>query len=230
MKADDIVPFSKNAKAHPAKQLKQIANSIKDFGWRQPIVVDRDGVIIVGHGRWLAFLKHKEEMNLSEPRIEIADDMSEEEVRAYRLADNKTNESLWLEEPKNLELGALFEKGLDMEKYGFTRKELMNVNEEIQEGEIEFTKELMEENNYVVLIFDNMIDWESAKNVFELKQVQSLDSKKGYRKVGIGRVIDGKNILNKLVDRIYENSGTKLQSSKKLHNSKDIQEGDNPSE
>jgi len=87
-------PYYKNAKKHPDKQLKQIAKSIKAFGWQQPIVVDKDGVIIVGHGRWLAYEKYKDEMKLSPPEIKTAN-LSEEKAKAYRLADNKLNESEW---------------------------------------------------------------------------------------------------------------------------------------
>jgi len=47
----EIKPYTKNAKKHPEKQLKQIAESIREFGWQQPIVVDKDNEIIVGHGR-----------------------------------------------------------------------------------------------------------------------------------------------------------------------------------
>jgi len=88
----DIKPYSKNAKKHPDKQLKQIANSLKEFGWQQPIVVDKDGVIIVGHGRWFAYQKYPE--GIKEPRVETAD-LTEQQAKAYRLADNKLNESDW---------------------------------------------------------------------------------------------------------------------------------------
>ena len=90
-----IKPYNKNAKKHPDKQLKLIAKSLKEFGCRQPIVVDKDDVIIVGHGRWLAYQKFKDEYNLTEPKIERADDLTPKQVKAYRLADNKLNESDW---------------------------------------------------------------------------------------------------------------------------------------
>jgi len=86
-------PYGKNAKKHPDKQLKQIADSLRRFGWRQPIVVDKNDEIIVGHGRWMAYKKYPE--GIKEPWIEKANDLSPEEVKAYRLADNKLNESEW---------------------------------------------------------------------------------------------------------------------------------------
>jgi len=89
----DIKPYAKNAKLHPDKQLKQIADSLKRFGWLQPIVVDKDFTIIVGHGRWLAYKKFPE--GIKDPWIIKADTLTEDEVKAYRLADNKLNESQW---------------------------------------------------------------------------------------------------------------------------------------
>ena len=50
----ELTPYEKNAKRHPPKQVEQIANSIKQFGWRQPIVVDKDKTVIIGHGRLFA--------------------------------------------------------------------------------------------------------------------------------------------------------------------------------
>lgn len=85
-----ISPYQKNAKKHSAKQVGQIANSIKEFGFNQPIVVDKNGVIIVGHGRCEA----AKTLGLQDvPVIEV--DISEEKAKAYRLADNKLNESEW---------------------------------------------------------------------------------------------------------------------------------------
>lgn len=101
----NIQPYTKNAKKHPKKQLEQIANSIRAFGCKQPIVIDKDGVIIAGHGRHEAMTKIlgwseiKEAPKSSKgetfiPYI-LAEDLTDEEVRAYRLADNKLNESEW---------------------------------------------------------------------------------------------------------------------------------------
>jgi len=50
----DLIPYSKNAKRHPSEQVKLIANSIKEFGFQQPIVVDKDNIVVIGHGRLLA--------------------------------------------------------------------------------------------------------------------------------------------------------------------------------
>lgn len=102
----EIRPYSKNAKKHPDEQLKQIALSLQEYGWRQPIVVDKDGEIIVGHGRWMAYQKYPD--SIKEPWVVVADDLTPEQVRGYRLMDNKSNESPWdmdlvLEELKDLD-------------------------------------------------------------------------------------------------------------------------------
>lgn len=90
----NIKPYEKNAKKHPKKQIEQVANSIKEFGMNQPIVVDKNGVIIVGHGRFeaLKLLKWSDEEILKHVKVI---DISEEKANAYRLADNKLNESEW---------------------------------------------------------------------------------------------------------------------------------------
>lgn len=100
----DITPYSKNAKKHPKKQVEQIANSIKEFGMHQPIVVDKEGVIIVGHGRYEAL--NSLGMEITSDMVRVAD-LTEEQAKAYRLADNKLNESEWdmnlvIEELKDL--------------------------------------------------------------------------------------------------------------------------------
>jgi len=87
----DIKPYPKNAKKHPKKQIEQVAASIKEFGFKQPIVLDKDNVLIVGHGR----LEAAKLLDLKTVPAIIAADLSEEQIKAYRLADNKLNESDW---------------------------------------------------------------------------------------------------------------------------------------
>lgn len=102
---EDIKPYEKNAKIHPKKQIVEIANSISEFGFLVPIILDKDGVIIAGHGRHLA----SEYLKLARVPVVRAEHLSEEAIKAYRLADNKLNESEWdmslvVEELKDLEL------------------------------------------------------------------------------------------------------------------------------
>jgi DNA modification methylase len=85
-----ITPYEKNAKKHPKKQIEQVANSIQEFGFNQPIVIDKNNIIIVGHGRYEAakFLGMKDV-----PVLVV--DLTEQQSASYRLADNKLNESDW---------------------------------------------------------------------------------------------------------------------------------------
>lgn len=87
---NSITPYHKNSKKHPAKQVKQIANSIKAFGFNQPIVVNKENIIVVGHGRY----EGAKLLGLKEvPVYQI--DLNKEQTSAYALADNKLNESEW---------------------------------------------------------------------------------------------------------------------------------------
>lgn len=85
-----LQPYSKNAKKHPKKQVEQVAASIKEFGFNQPIVVDKNNTVIVGHGR----LEAAKLLGLKDVPV-ITVDLTEEQAKAYRLADNKLNESDW---------------------------------------------------------------------------------------------------------------------------------------
>lgn len=108
-----LVPYEKNAKKHPKKQVQQVANSIETFGFNQPIVVDQNNVVIVGHGR----LEAAKLLGLKTvPVLKL--DITEEQAKAYRLADNKLNESDWdmqlvVEELKGLSMPMLDLTGFD---------------------------------------------------------------------------------------------------------------------
>src|ERR1035438_8388309 len=104
-----IKPYPKNAKVHPQKQVGQIARSITEFGFNQPIVVDANNEIIVGHGRYFAAKK----LNLADVPVIVKEDLTPEQVRAYRLADNKLNESDWEQKLLIEELKGLDSLGYD---------------------------------------------------------------------------------------------------------------------
>lgn len=110
----DLVPYEHNAKQHPQKQVEHIANSIREFGFRQPIVVDADNVVVIGHGRLMAAQK----LGLETVPVVRADDLTEEQIKALRLADNKTNESEWDFGELEAELAELA-LDFDMSEFGF---------------------------------------------------------------------------------------------------------------
>src|SRR5262249_39577039 len=86
-KLADIRPYDNNPRNND-DAVDAVAKSIQEFGFRQPIVVDEDGVIIVGHSRYKAALK----LGLEMVPVHVAKDLTPEQIKAYRIADNKTNE------------------------------------------------------------------------------------------------------------------------------------------
>ena len=87
----ELTPYAKNAKKHDSTQIANVAESIKQFGFVQPIVIDRDGVIVIGHCRALA----AEKLGMKEVPCVCVDDLTPEQVNALRIVDNKSNESPW---------------------------------------------------------------------------------------------------------------------------------------
>ena len=90
-KLSELKPYSKNAKKHPLEQVKIVAQSIKEFGWAQPIVVDENNEILIGHGR----LKAAKLLKLETAPVYVLEGLSEEQKKKLRLIDNKSNESDW---------------------------------------------------------------------------------------------------------------------------------------
>ena len=113
-----ITPYENNPRNND-DAVEATANSIKEFGWQQPIVVDKDNVIIVGHTR----LKAAKSLGLDEVPVLVADNLSDEQVKAYRLADNRVGElAEWDFGLLDDELGIIDD--LDMSEFGFTDAEL----------------------------------------------------------------------------------------------------------
>ena len=121
----DIVPYAKNAKKHDNRQINNVAESIKQYGFVQPIVIDRDGVIVIGHCRALAAKK----LGMKEVPCVCVDDLTPEQVNALRLVDNKSNESDW-----DFDLLADEIPGLDLSAFDFDWG-LPEITEEVIEDE-----------------------------------------------------------------------------------------------
>lgn len=123
---EEIEPYENNPRNNqPA--IEAVASSLLEFGWRQPIVVDKNNVIVVGHTRYLAAQKLLEETGDSKWQqipVHIAVDLTDEQITAYRLADNKTSElAVWDGMKLEGELAKLAETELDMSLFGFTTEE-----------------------------------------------------------------------------------------------------------
>ena len=130
MKIEDVIPYEKNPRINK-NAVSSVANSIKEFGFKNPIIVDKNNVIIAGHTR----LKAAKKLKMTHVPVIVADDLSEEQVKAFRLADNKTSElAEWDDDLLNEELGGIFE--LDMSDFGFEELDLEKDENDIIEDEI----------------------------------------------------------------------------------------------
>lgn len=118
MKQTDIGklrPYEFNNRNHCEEQIDRIARSIKEFGFNQPIVVDEDGVVLVGHGRLFAARK----LGLEKVPVVVKDGLTEAQKKAYRILDNKLqNDSTWSFDNLELELGFLEDNGFELEPWG----------------------------------------------------------------------------------------------------------------
>jgi len=117
---DKIIPYARNPRKNEAAVAK-VAASLKEFGWKQAIVVDSEMVIIAGHTRLLA----AKQLGMSEVPILVADDLTPAQVKAYRLADNRTHEeSEWDKASLAIELGELGDLDYDLRYTGFDPEEI----------------------------------------------------------------------------------------------------------
>ena len=153
---DKIIPYPNNPKLHPEVQIKKIANSIQEFGFKVPILVDKEYNIIAGHGRYLAARR----LGLKEVPVIIASDLTPAQVKAFRIADNKVTESEWEIELLTIELNQLKEQGYDLELTGFNENEIQNLINEINNYQV--TNDYSSKNKEV-----NMDDFENGGNWHE---------------------------------------------------------------
>ena len=130
IKTEKLLPYDKNAKVHSERQINGVAESIRQFGFVQPLVVDKNNEVIIGHCRLLA----AKQLNLDEIPCVMADTLTPEEVKALRLADNKLNESEWNLNLLSLELEQLEVTDIDMSDFNFDLTEFEE-EEEPQEEE-----------------------------------------------------------------------------------------------
>lgn len=121
-KLSEIKPYEKNAKKHDETQIANVAESIRQYGFVQPIVIDKNGVIVIGHCRALA----AEKLGMEEVPCVCVDDLTPEQVKALRLVDNKTNESPWDFDLLNDELEEL---NIDLSNFGFTKIEHIDIDD-----------------------------------------------------------------------------------------------------
>jgi len=133
-KVTELIPYVNNSRTHSDEQVAQIASSIKEFGWTNPILVDGKNGIIAGHGRLLAARKlgHKEV-----PTIELSE-LTDAQKRAYIIADNKLALNAgWDDEVLKLEIQQLNDLNFDLTLLGFDEIELAKMFDEVVDEEPE---------------------------------------------------------------------------------------------
>ena len=194
MRLSEIKPYKKNAKKHDETQIKNVMQSIKEFGVVQPIVVDRNNTIIIGHCRYEA-MKRLGYDELQEDWVKVVD-LSEEQAEKLRLLDNKLNESEWsldllLDSIQNIDFSDYM---LDWDIKDFEEKEKEKEKREKVFEEMQLKS--FEHYDYIVFVFDNQMDWLNMVNEFGLKKVNA-----GYgtvKKIGLGRVVKGEKLIERL--------------------------------
>lgn len=160
MPIEQVIPYENNPRIND-DAVQETANSIKEFGWQQPIVVDKNNVIIVGHTR----LKAAKKLKLKKVPVVIADTLSEQQVKAYRLADNKTGELAdWDMELLGIELDDIVD--FDMSDFGFN---------DVEENA---TKELEDLSDKDLTVYQLILDFENEE---ELQIAYEKLSEGGYQ-------------------------------------------------
>ena len=192
-----LKPYEKNTRKHQKKDVDNIARSIEKYGMCDAIGIwGEQNIIVEGHGRMLAC----KQLGMTEVPCVRLDHLTDEQRREYAIAHNATAElSIWdkdflAEELADLDLSNFdFEFGLNGEK-----------DKEEIEGEVPFAEILGEENNYIVLKFDNTVDWLQLESLFDLETRKAYSTRKDGKitknmvRKGVGRVVNGADFLSRL--------------------------------
>lgn len=199
MELRDIKYDKKNYRKHSDKNKALIRKSIEETGFGRSVVIDSENELIAGNGVVSQLPKDTKikvvETDGSELVVVKRIDLKTEDKKRKELArnDNATSDKV---EWDNDTLVADFSLD-ELEKWGIEIPTKEEVETE-EEPDVDFSEELLEEHNYVVLYFDNSVDWLQAQSLFGLKTVKALDSKKGYKKQGVGRVLKGAEALENI--------------------------------
>jgi ParB-like chromosome segregation protein Spo0J len=193
----DIVPYEKNPKEHPQAQIKKLASIIREYGFLVPVLIDKSNVIISGHCRYEA----SKVLGLEVVPVIRAEHLTETQIKAFRIADNRIAESGWSEDLLLDELNQLKDLNFDINLTGFSVADLDKMIEraarETERPEVEFTQELLLEHNYIVLYFSNPLDWQVAVEKFGLKKVKDLVPRRNAP-IGVGRILRGAEWLDRI--------------------------------
>ena len=148
-KTAELIPYGFNNRDHSQQQIDRIANSINEFGFNQPIVVDEQNIVLVGHGR----LEAAKKLGLEDVPVLKKLGLSETQKKAYRILDNKLqNDSTWNAESLEIELGALKEVDFNFTDFGLDDlNKLLETAEQSSTFEPDLTTEPTEERFEIIV-------------------------------------------------------------------------------
>ena len=200
--ADDFIKSDRrNYRKHSDENKRLIKKSLMECGTGRSIVIDNENEIIAGNGVF------EQALELGIP-VKIVETEGDELIAVKRKDLNRNDEKRDKLAILDNSTTDLSEFDYDLLKEDFEVEYLKNLGVELpaekqkdKEGQIEFTEELLEEHNYIVLYFDNSVDWLQAETMLGdlLKTKKGLSSKDNYEKKGIGRVIKGSEFFKKVM-------------------------------
>lgn len=131
---DKVIPYANNPRRNDGEAVDRVAASIKEYGFKSPIIVDKENVIIAGHTRYKAAKK----LNLDTVPIIKADDLTPAQIKAYRVADNRVAEySSWDNELLTIELEGLQDLDFDLDLTGFEEWEIDNLLNPVSDDDLQ---------------------------------------------------------------------------------------------
>tara|TARA_B110000483_G_scaffold58391_1_gene72940 strand:+ start:2828 stop:3448 length:621 start_codon:yes stop_codon:yes gene_type:complete len=191
IKIEEILPYDQNPRDNSAA-VEKVADSIKEFGWQQPIVVDEEKIILAGHTRHLAALS----MGVKEVPVLIAKGLTEAQKKAYRIVDNKTSElAEWDKELLKSEFLALQELDFDLNLTGFDLDEIAKMS---GEDLMQFDEELDEIDDSLEF---NDLDGANANHVKMLMLYLDTDTEPKFKQMCVK--IQEKHGIDNLTDAVY---------------------------
>jgi len=209
MKVKDLTGDPANARKHDKKNMDAIKSSLKRFGQQKPIVVDGDGIVVAGNGT----LQGAKELGWESIEV-VTTQLTGVEATAYAIADNRSSElAEWDKDALTKTLDSLKnDESIDELVTGFSSNEIDDWIASIAEGaeiegEVEFSECIGENNQYIVLVFNNDLDWLNAQTHFNIKPVKVKRREGGKDKpwrTAMGRVLDGARYITRITKELVE--------------------------
>lgn len=197
---ESLIPWEGNPRK-TSETIDEVMISIRRRGMLNSILIRKaNRMIIAGHTRWMALKR----LGYEECPVQ-AWDVDEQTAKAYALFDNKSTEKTPWDLPRlsdvMVELDSLGVDIAAIAETGFNRDDidkLMGSVQPLERPEIEFSEELLKTHNFIVLYFDNEIDWLQAETVFGIQSVKCLNAEGKTPRLGVGRVLKGVDAIRKI--------------------------------